>query len=233
MHEILLPFKKLNEVITDALFPTECPICGNQKESFGICENCRNALTLMHEDIEEFELDVEGFKVKCASCFSYKNDAVKKLILYLKKNDSKRIISFVSMHMSAAVRKVLPATNAIFTNIPRSRYGIIKHGFDQSENIARKTAEFFDNAHFFKLLKRKGFARQQKNLTSSQRKSNIKGKIGVKKSSLNLQYDSIVLFDDVITTGSSARECLKQLHLAFPEKQIYAVFLATQGKFKE
>lgn len=233
MHEILLPFKKLSDIITDALFPTECPVCGNLQDSYGVCEHCKNALYLMHEDIEEFELDADGFKVKCASCFSYKNDTVRKLILYLKKNDSKRMTAFVSTQMSAAVRKILPETKAIFTNIPRSRYGIIKYGFDQSENIARKTADIFDNACFYKLLKRRGFAKQQKKLTSSQRERNIKGKIGVRKLSASLQYDSIVIFDDVITTGNSARECITQLHRAFPEKQIYAVFLATQGKFTE
>ena len=134
------------------------------------------------------------------------------------------------MKMCHAVNKLIGDTPAVFTNVPRSMSGMIKYGFDQSENIARKAADMCDDALFYKLLYRKGFPKQQKKLTSLQRERNIKGKIRAKKTSAVSDFDIIVIFDDVVTTGSSVMECAKQLHSIFPDKQIYAVFLATQMK---
>lgn len=230
MHEITLPFKKLGYTILDALFPAECPICGNLRDSLCICESCNASLSLLQEDILEFELYADNIRIKCAACFTYKNDAVKKLLFYMKNNDSKRITAHVAMKMSACVNKLLSGTPAVFTNVPRSLSGMIKYGFDQSENMARKTADMYENALFCKLLCRKGLPKQQKKLTSLQRERNIKGKIRAIKTNAVSDFDSIVIFDDVVTTGSSVMECAKQLHSVFPEKQIYAVFLATQMK---
>jgi predicted amidophosphoribosyltransferase len=81
---------------------------------------------------------------------------------------------------------------------------------------------------YSKLIKRKGFSKEQKRLSAEQRQKNIAGKFRVRKPCSKTMPDSIVIFDDVMTTGSSIKECARLLHSKYPGVCLYAVVLTTR-----
>ena len=73
------------------------------------------------------------------------------------------------------------------------------------------------------VLKRKGKSAEQKNLDAVLRQSNVKGKfLAIKKDIPK----NILLVDDVVTTGSTAGECIRELYKIYPDAEITCVFLA-------
>ena len=74
-----------------------------------------------------------------------------------------------------------------------------ERGFNQSELLA----ESFENVRP-ELLKRSKYTRQQVGLSPAVRRENLAGAF---RASKEVQGMSILLIDDVVTTGSTAREC--------------------------
>ena len=219
--------------VKDVLFPEECGIC-HRHTGDGICTDCDEALdtALLSDPI--FTVNVNGKKLRCAACFVYNDrDAVETLVFELKRNSSERLVGYCAGRMCFAVQCLGITGKAIFTGVPRSVSGMRKNGFDQAQLLARKAAKLSQNGEYLKLLKRHGFSKEQKKLSADGRKQNIKGKFRICTfCGMSPEYDgSIVIFDDVCTTGASVAECAEMIGRAFPFAKVYAVFLAlTEGE---
>ncbi len=227
MPESIFPGSPLHEKALNALFVTECSICGNPIDSHGICETCNAALEFAEAETPVFEISADGVAVRCATCFAYNEDTVTNLLFALKNNGSCTIVNYASMRLKGAVSLLSPAGKTVFVNVPRSTSGKMKYGFDQSEMLAKRTARMC-GVKYSNLIKRKGFSKEQKRLSAEQRQNNIAGKFRVRKTCSKTTPDSIVIFDDVMTTGSSIKECARLLHSKYPGVCLYAVVLTTR-----
>jgi ComF family protein len=227
MPESIFPGNPLHEKVLSALLVTECGICGNPIDSFGICESCNAALEFAEAETPVFEISADGVTVRCATCFVYDDDAVTNLLFALKEKGAGPVVDYASMRLKGALSLLSPAGKTVFVNVPRSTSGKMKYGFDQSELLAKRTARMC-GVKYSKLIKRKGFSKEQKRLSAEQRQKNIAGKFRVRKPCSKTMPDSIVIFDDVMTTGSSIKECARLLHRKYPGVCLYAVVLTTR-----
>lgn len=87
-----------------------------------------------------------------------------------------------------------------------------RRGFNQSELLAREIGRRW-NIPVRKLVRRKRATAPQAGLTSAQRRKNVQGAFEAARGA-NLRGMSVLLIDDVLTTGATAGACARALKRA-------------------
>lgn len=129
-------------------------------------------------------------------------------IYYIKHHKSNRASRFAAEQIAPMVQREIDIlgiekTGILIVNVPRGVAAVRSNGFDQSAEICRKLAETLDIEYVAAIKRRKG-GREQKKLTSSQRRENMKNLMFInetEKGALKGRY--VLLFDDIVTTGAS------------------------------
>ena len=139
-----------------------------------------------------------------------------KLIYLLKHRPNRRISEFVARELSFAIHGELAAGgsseelgNAVLVHLPRGRRSRTLYGFDQSELICRAVSKQMGIDCADAIGRAKG-GREQKKLTGSKRFGNVKGRFYLKKE-VDLSGKTVLLIDDIVTTGASMSGCVKLL----------------------
>ena len=99
-------------------------------------------------------------------------------------------------------------------------------GFNQAAEISRQIARH-TGLPMCNALRRKHHTETQTNLGKSGRLENIKGAFTFKK--LDSKFKSIILVDDVFTTGSTAAACAEVLKKHLPDIENIVVLTALRG----
>lgn len=117
----------------------------------------------------------------------------------------------------------------ILIPIPLHPKRLRERGFNQSLLLAREVAGQHDLEVDFLSLRRKRYTEPQINLKFHERKKNVKNAFEVREKH-NINGRSVILLDDVATTGSTMNECAQTLKRAGC-KEVYGLVLArTAGK---
>ncbi len=99
-----------------------------------------------------------------------------------------------------------------------------ERGFNQSVILAREIAQTYDIPLNFVSLERKIETKQQTALKKSERPKNVRGAFIVRTPG-TIEGKKILLIDDVLTTGSTLRECARVL-IRNGAKEVAALTLA-------
>lgn len=215
--------KKAKEFFLDLFFPKFCLSC--QKEGDYICEDCRALLDISsnHRIFKTKYLDDLYFPLV------YKNPITKKIIQKFKyfpfvKDLSGLLSSFIIDHFKLIEKSPDYFKDFIILAIPQTERRLKWRGFNQSVEIGKELAKYF-NIEFFEdaLIKTKETERQIE-LSAAERKENIKGAFSIKNGDL-IKNRKIVLVDDVYTTGSTMEEAAKILKKA-GAKEVIGIVIA-------
>ena len=137
-----------------------------------------------------------------------------RLILNQKDCINKDLSSFISGNMVTQLRAYLinskiNISSTVITYTPRSRKAVNEKGFDQAEILARLCAQKI-GCKFFKLIKRTSSARQQKDLDGTERMENAKNSFAL-VDEVTPEASTVIVVDDIVTTGASLAICVKLL----------------------
>lgn len=141
-------------------------------------------------------------------CFKYGTWYSNKIIAHAKYVSSHSFNDFIGDLCSQSMHKhnLVNIVDCI-TYSPRRASQVRYYGFDQSKEIALATSKA-TGIPCKDLLKRVGFSRAQKKLHHTDRRKNIVGKF---KCDEDLSGKTVLVIDDVLTTGSTTGECAKIL----------------------
>jgi len=185
--------------VIDFIFPKECLECKNPGRY--ICEDCIKKVPRGGWS------NLGGIKVY--SVWKYKG-VIRKAIIALKYKFSTQIadelIGYISLKPSSF--SLIP--------VPMHWYKQNQRGFNQTELLGKKLASKMGWKYFPNFLIKKKSTPPQVGLSGSPRRQNLKGVF-----SLNTRIklpDSVLLFDDVLTTGSTLKEAAKVLKKAGVKK---------------
>lgn len=232
------------KTIVSALFPNTCVGCGTIiPEGEHLCEYC----TEIAEKVD--------FTKSCRRCGSPKkecacskrvfhfsgcaapfyNDGVMKDAMYLFKFARKEhIAKFFAERMAITVKSAYSDIDFdIITFVPMSLPKRLKRGFNQSELLAKRLSKILKLPLCDDLLTVGKKSAIQHKLTFDERFKNAKGKfIANKKHSLNGK--TVLLVDDIKTTGATLDECAKQLMLLGAD-EVYCItgLMTAKNKKKE
>ena len=108
--------------------------------------------------------------------------------------------------------------------IPLHHLKKAERGFNQSYYIAKGISSQTSIAVKSNIIKRMRFTQSQTTMTLKEREENVEGAFKVRKTE-NVKGKSVLLVDDVMTTGATINECGKVLLEAGANK-VYAVSVA-------
>jgi len=187
--------------IIDLIFPKRCLSC--RKPGRYICSLCIAGVPRSGWNREKvYSLwKYKGVLRKAIISFKYKHatEVAEELIPYILDELDKRKIVFNK--------------KSILIPIPLYWYKQHSRGFNQSEVIGKAMAEHFSCKYLPRLLIRKIHAKAQVELNNTERKENIKGVFEF-NNGYNHKIDtnsSLIIVDDVRTTGSTIKEAAKVL----------------------
>lgn len=182
-----------------------------EKEKLDACPTCRVAAvecTCCPDILDKKHID-------CISLIKFgRTQSADALIYSLKKQKIAKNFEFASNELAKRFCDYEKSctkdiSDAIFTNVPRKRSTIFTYGFDHARLLAKMTASKVGYP-YKELIGRVGRSKDQKMLTGADRKKNVKGKFELSVCG-KITERTVVLVDDVITTGSTASECVKVL----------------------
>lgn len=209
-------------VILDFLFPPKCKICNKRIKRGVLCPFCVEKLNLSVEESKRKIVDTEE-SLDASFVFPYDNSVVKDLLFALKRKGNYELFKFAAELYLKAMGDISKYTKYAVVNVPRSRANVKKYGYDHVKLPCKIMCKNNKNLIYCPVLKRKGKSMEQKNLTARQRKNNVKGNfVAIKKDIPK----NILLVDDVVTTASTAFECVNELKQVYPDSQITGIFLA-------
>jgi len=216
--------------LLDLIFPRKCLTCG--KSGSYLCSDCINKVPFSKQIcIYCQKPSIDGFThLKCknglridgsTSIWSYKG-VLRTAILKIKYKFIYAIGSELSYYVSSYLKENVSALskNCILTPIPLHWIRENWRGFNQSEKIGRIIAEKMGWKFIPDLMIRKQLTKPQVELKGEDRRKNLIGVFVLNPKYLSLITSnlSLVVFDDVWTTGATLIEAGNMLKRAGAKK---------------
>ncbi len=182
--------------ILDLIFPKKCLECGQSGKY--ICENCLK------------KIPPGGWTSKTVySIFKYEG-VIRRAIIAFKYKYSTEIACELAEVCVKRLNFLLPSDHCLVP-VPLHWYRQNFRGFNQSEEVGKLVAKKMNWKHNTNLLIRTKSTTPQAQLTGSARRENLQGVFSLNPNIPVPKYPNIVLFDDVLTTGSTLLEASRVL----------------------
>ncbi len=236
--------KQYFNVIISALFPNVCVACGEIiPESEHLCEYCAEMAEMVDFTKCCIRCGMPKKECRCSKrvfhfngCAApFYNDGVMQKAMYRFKFGKKEYITkFFAEKMALTVKTAYSDINFdIVTFVPTTFKRKMSRGFNQSELLAKKISKILNTPLLSDLIKCKKSAKIQHTLKFDERFKNVKGRYECNRN-YKLNGKTVLLVDDIKTTGATLDECAKQLLLLGADR-VYCVtgLMTAKNKKKE
>lgn len=171
---------------------------------------CTECLEELESEKLTDDFTTTGLFLQTVSAFAYGGHA-RQLVISLKYNAQSAAAEVMIPYLverAAKIRQLPKETVITWVTMPpnRKRERCIDHGKLLAEGVAKALG-----LECRELLSRKNGGHTQQGLTADERKHNVKGRFSVRAAEMPA---SVLLVDDVLTTGSTLEECAKVLREA-------------------
>lgn len=222
---------KTTDLLLKLLYPPFCVICGEllpiDRAEEALCEKClpkwQRAKLARCPDCHRREDEcrctpntLRRLAAECAHLIAYREsaNAAEKLLLTAKDERYRSLFCFLGKELSARFDAIVPSVerDALVTWMPRSRLRAADSGVDQAKEIAKAFASLrsFETAPLF--IRVRGGA--QKALTASERFEHARETYRLKPKHSPLTGRTVILIDDIFTTGATMLAATELLHSA-------------------
>ncbi len=208
--------------LIEFIFPTKCEVCSSPTHE-GSRILCRKCASEWESEKLKCRIANRGLSVRnytdnvsenagAALHLVYydtsRTDSMaNRLIIKLKYGRDKATVKFFARELASLILDgEIPCGDDIqLTWVPRGYQNIIKYGRDHMRAVSYELAKLL-GVERIRVLRRKLNSKEQKYLNSKERHLNAKSSIVLKRG-VSLEGKSVVLVDDIITTGASMSAC--------------------------
>jgi len=209
--------------LLNIIYPPRCLICdGVGAGNRDLCEACGQSLPWIKKACSQCALplpDDVNDNLTCGRClkkkpffddsvsvFSYEDEIVG-LTHQLKFHDNLAVSRLFGSWLADAVVMKLDKPDCLLP-VPLYKKRLKQRGFNQSIEISRALKKAWDVPIETGLIKRIRETQSQTGLDAKQRRKNIRGAFQVCS---KINYNHVVIVDDVVTTGSTVNELARLL----------------------
>lgn len=210
--------------VLDLLYPPSlyCICCGNlidETRTYHLCDHC----------MEHFRWDYADIKVsdglKMLRCTRY-GIYERTLIFDLKYNGKKYLARDIGQIMADRA-ELAELDFDVIVPVPMYEAKERARGFNHAALIGKYLGRITGKPCIAHALLRTAETAPMRGLGPEERKQNVKGKFAINKKYVKiLEGRRILLIDDFYTTGSTAKECCRELMAASPEDVYFLAFAA-------
>jgi competence protein ComFC len=200
--------KKILNNLLDYIWPQFCLGCNG--EGSLCCGFCLNDILL--EDLENINWSDKNnlYFNACYNCCNYQDKLVQKLIKNYKYNYIENLANLLTDILERQARRLNLDKNTIVVNAPLHKNKKRQRGFDQTEILAKKLAKRLDLDYSPLLVRTKNNPAQAK-LDKTARQKNVENIFSINKKFIPNKKSTILLIDDVVTTGATLNQAAKVL----------------------
>lgn len=223
---------KLFEQIAGMIFPPKCIFCRqllSYDAAIHICTDCYMKLPFRENALMTTTQDGEaGWCDGAVSIFQYTGMVKESLIRFKFYNKPSYYRTYARLLADKLGKTMDVGQYNLVLSVPLHKHREFSRGYNQAHLIARALARELKLPERSELLKRYRYTEAQSLLDKQTRNQNVKGAFTV-TSPQRIEGKSILLVDDILTTGSTLEECGRMLKQAGARK-VTAVVVATGRK---
>ena len=212
--------------ITDLMFPRKCPLCGETRlfgES-GVCEKCEKSLPWIKApvclkcgktiDDPALECCVDCIKIpksfeRCYAAFSYEGTIKESLYDFKYKNQRE----YAVFYCDSIVKKYGDELKKLHIDgvipVPVHRHKKRVRGYNQAKLLAKELSAAINAPLYADYLQRYEDTEPQKELDDRERMKNLKNAFKIAENVVKL--DTVLLVDDIYTSGATMEACTSVL----------------------
>lgn len=235
----IITVDKLREYSISLFFPRRCPVCGDIAEPFGelICPGCVRELSPVKQPVcKKCGKEVESRQMEyCHDCARHPktfeqnfallnyNQAASRSMSAIKYKGRREYLDFysraASLRFGKTIGRIAPD---VMVPVPVHPSRMRSRGFNQAELLARLMGKQLGIAVCAKGLKRVKKTLPQKQLDQAARFKNLQHAFVPGR--LPPEVKTVLLIDDIYTTGSTLESCARALRSMGVEK-VYGLTL--------
>ena len=221
------------------IYPRRCKLCGDVVTlDEEVCELCASVKIIDGEiclkcgrDISKCECEKNKYSApyKGFTAPYYFNGTMKKAVYRLKSSGYKELAPAMSEKIAYAVKLRFPEVEFdCVTYVPMTKSRQRKRGYNQAELLAAETAKCL-SVEMKPLLVKTKDTQSQRLLSAQERSTNLHNAFEIAKNA-DVSGKTVLLIDDVKTTGSTLCECSAVLNTEGAKAVYAAAFTVTDKK---
>jgi len=233
--------------ILSVLYPARCIVCNMAlwPESKGTCAKCRSMLPVIKGNrCAKCSKPVESGVLLCSDCmkkrhvfecgfglWSY-NNVARKIIAGIKYSGRKSDINYIAAelvyHSAVYIKRWKP--DGIIP-VPLHKKKLRQRGFNQAKLLAVACCNLLGISCITDLLFRTRYTKPQKYFDDEERRNNLQGAFRINEEALKRysKVRTVVLVDDIYTSGSTIDECAAVLKQCGVKKVYFLVLCIGNG----
>jgi ComF family protein len=219
--------------ISGFFFPVYCPVCGNPLYLPGevICLRCEQKMPATHyiQDIDNPVAQLFWGRIRlegATSLFRFeKGSKYQNLLHLLKYQGQKNIGNFLGRMLGAEIKESPFGKVDHIVPVPLHLKKEKKRGFNQCEVIAEGVSEVIEVPVNSSLLIRVSDTDTQTRKNRFERWENMEKVFRLQETAQELDSPSILLIDDIVTTGATIESCAEALS-SIKGSKIYVATIA-------
>lgn len=234
----------VKKVLLNLIFPPKCIFCGRRlspKANKDVCTECANELPYCRAysrcrrcgkpvPLDAGEMCKSCYKrrhynTRITSAFVYA-DGAKRAVVGFKKEKNAGYAKTLSMYVAEMVKHDFGGVDFdAVVSVPPRKKGYAEEHFDQAAHLAATVSRRLGLTYIPNALVQTESIRKQSSLSLDARIENVRDKFAVKKPE-RIDKKTVLLIDDVCTSGATLEECAKTLK-ASGAFRVYAATIAT------
>ena len=233
------------QTILDILFPRRCPVCGEITEPAGslICPSCFRELSFVKSPTcKKCGKEIaDGTMEYCEDCLSHRHafeygvallnydETARTSMVQIKYKNKREYLDFYGEALAVRFEEQFRRMQVdAIVPVPVHRSRRRRRGFNQAELLAGIVGERLGIPVADKALVRTKRTLPQKELSAMDRLKNLSG--AFQAGEVPAELRSVLLVDDIYTTGSTIEACSRALKKAGVEQVYFAVICMTGGR---
>ena len=193
--------------LLDWIYKKKCYFCGKSKECVKMCSACFDELDFLPVAANR---NFNGINIYCAGIY---NKNLQKMIRGLKYHGQRDLAYYQAKFMWLYWQKLKIEKDFQIVPVPIFEKRKKQRKYNHMELVAEEFSKLSGYENNFELVKRIKDTKAQYKLKKEQRIINLDKAFSVDKSKL-IENKSILIIDDICTTGSTFEEMIRELNKA-------------------